>query len=68
MKDYSKLNSDLLLQYWKNSMATFYGCIGHGKANANRNQSDYYAEILSGRGIKVPEYASDGTYNGEGAV
>ena len=55
MKDYSKLNSDLLLQYWKNSMATFYGCIGHGKANANRNQSDYYAEILSERGIKIPE-------------
>tara|TARA_R110000796_G_scaffold12090_2_gene40183 strand:- start:716 stop:922 length:207 start_codon:yes stop_codon:yes gene_type:complete len=68
MKDYSKLNSDLLLQYWKNSMATFYGCIGHGKANANRNRSDFYAEILAGRGIKIPEYESGGIYNGEGAV
>ncbi len=49
-------------------MATFYGCIGHRKANANRNQSDFYAGILSERGIKIPEYASDGTYNGEGAI
>ena len=67
MTDYSKLDSKELLQYWKNAWATYSGAIGHQKSYRNECAAKHYAEILTERGIKIPDDSTGGIYNGYGS-
>lgn len=60
-----------LLSYYRNASATYFGCIGHSKANENRFLTERYAEELQELGVDVPsrdDAARSGEYNGVGSA
>ena len=65
-----KERGDKILSYYQNSVATYYGALGHSKAAANRHFAEVYATELKELGLHVPtfeEAGEAGKFNGSGS-
>ena len=60
------LLSDADLQQFRANADVTCGCLGHNKADHNKNLRRLYTEVLGDRGIQVDDTIK-GVFNGEGS-
>lgn len=64
------ITTDTLLEWLANATKTYYGCLGHNKADMNRLRVKSYKAELQARAIKIPaddELLKTGIFNGDGS-